>query len=65
MYVSEDSFVHLRQAADERQLRELELRRIALERAAKPVSTTRRSLRELVVTLRRAPHAAPKQLSHT
>ena len=34
MYVSEDTFVHLRQAADERQLRELEYRRIARERGA-------------------------------
>ena len=34
MYVSEDTFIHLRQAADEQRNRELEYRRIAQERGA-------------------------------
>ena len=55
MYVSEDTFVHLRQAADERQRRELEYRRIAQERAAdderRPPA---RGLRALVQRFRHA-----------
>ena len=52
MYVSEDTFIHLRQAADEQRSRELEYRRIALERAdtTKPVAA--RGLRAFVQRLR-------------
>jgi hypothetical protein len=63
MYVSEDSFAHLRHAADERQRRELESRRIARERAATP-STGGRGLRELVLRLRRPAPVASRRLSH-
>ena len=68
MYVSEDTFSHLRQAADERQRRELEYRRIARERAAKTTATTstpRRGLRAVVLRFRRSPQSAPRLLSHT
>jgi len=65
MYVSEDSFHHLRQAADERQLRELEYRRMARERVADTTSTPRRGLRAIVLRLRRSPQSAPRLLSHT
>ena len=64
MYASEDSFAHLRQAADERQRRELEFRRITRERAATP-STGRPGLRELVLRLRRPAPVASRRLSHT
>ena len=67
MYISEDTFGHLRQAADERRNRELEYRRIAQEREAETMSTTTtagRGLRELVQRLRHAPHAVPGRLSH-
>jgi hypothetical protein len=64
MYVSEDTFPHLREAAAERQRRELEYRRIARERAGDTGSTPRRGPRELVQIFRRAAHPAPRSLSH-
>ncbi len=63
MYVSEDTFAHLRQAADERQRRELEYRRIAHERAADTASTAWRGPGELVQKFRRLAHSAPRPLS--
>lgn len=65
MYVSEDTFIHLRQAADEQRSRELEYRRIALERAdtTKPVQA--RGLRAIVQRLRHAQYRPQRQLSHT
>ena len=64
MYVSEDTFVHLRQAADERQLRELEYRRIARERGADTSSSAGRGLRQLAQRIRRMGHSAPRPLTH-
>lgn len=64
MYVSEDTFSYLREAADERQRRELERRRVALERAAGTTPTTGHGLREFTQRLRRLTHPAPKPLSH-
>ena len=65
MYVSEVTFVHLRQAADERQHRELEYRRIARERGAETSRPpARRGLRELVQRFRRARTRAQRRLSH-
>lgn len=65
MYVSEDSFVHLRHAADERLNRELEYRRIAEERAADTRPGPARGAREAVQKLRRWAHPAPRPLSHS
>ena len=64
MYVSEDTFIHLRQAADEQRSRELEYRRIAMERAdtTKPVAA--RGLRAFVERLRHAQYRPQRQLSH-
>jgi len=64
MYVSEDTFIHLRQAADEQLNRELEYRRIAHERAAGTTSTGGRGLRERVQRFRRTAHPAPRPLSN-
>ena len=64
MYVSEDTFVHLRQAAEERQLRELEYRRIARERGGRTTSTTGRGLRQLAQRIGHLGHPAPRPLSH-
>ena len=64
MYVSEVTFDHLRQAADERLLRELEYRRIARERAADTAETVRRGPLRLVQWSRRAAHPSPRPLSH-
>jgi hypothetical protein len=64
MYVSEDTFVHLREAADERQRRELEFRRVARERQAGATPSTTRGLRKLVRRLRRSPRPTPRRLSH-
>ena len=75
MYVSEVTFAHLRQAADERLHRELEYRRIAGERAADPTGTAgeraadttgaaRRGPRRLVRRFRRPAHSSPRPLSH-
>ena len=47
MYVSDTTFLHLRQAEDERTSREREYRRIADERAAETPSSARWSLRDL------------------
>jgi len=64
MYVSEDTFVHLRQAADERLLRELEYRRIAYERGADRTSKPGRGLRQLAVRIGHWGHPAPRPISH-
>jgi hypothetical protein len=72
MYVSEDTFVHLHQAAEERQRRELEYRRIAQERDAETDSTTGSTarstagsgLRQLVQKFHRPGHSASRRLSH-
>ena len=64
MYVSEDTFVHLRQAADERLLRELEYRRIAYERGTGRTSRSGRGLRAFARSIGRLGHPAPRPLSH-
>ena len=65
MYVSEDTFIHLRQAADEQRNRELEYRRIAQERGAGTKPATTRGLRALVERFRHAEYRPQRQLSHT
>ena len=65
MYVSEDTFIHLRQAADERRDRELEYRRIAREREAVTKPATARGLRAFVQRFRHAEYRPQRQLSHT
>ncbi len=66
MYVSEVTFAHLRQAADERQLRELEFRRRARERAAATTaSAPRRGLGTVLLRLRVSPHTPRGRFSHT
>ena len=64
MYVSEDTFIHLRRAADEQQSRELEYRRIALERADKTKPNPARGLRAFVQRFRHAQYRPQRQLSH-
>lgn len=61
MYVSEDTFVHLRHAAEEQRLRELEYRRVARERAANSAPPVRGGLRRF---LRRPAHSSPRPLAH-
>lgn len=63
MYVSEDTFAHLRRAADERQRRELEFRRITRERAA-TAPRGGRGLRELVARFRHPAPVVSQRLSH-
>lgn len=67
MYVSEDTFLHLREAAEERQRRELEYRRIAHERQAADDGSVarRRGLRARLPKLRVFAHAAPRAVSHS
>ena len=65
MYVSENTFIHLRQAADERRDRELEYRRIARERAAVTKPATARGLRAFVQRFRHAEYRPQQRLSHT
>ncbi len=65
MYVSENTFIHLRQAADERRDRELEYRRIARERAAVTKPATTRGLRAFVQRFRHAEYRPQQRLSHT
>lgn len=65
MHVSEEHmFPHLREAAAERQRRELEYRRIARERATDTTPTAGRGLRKLVQRFRGLAHPAPRPLSH-
>ena len=66
MYVSESTFVHLRQAEDERRSQELEYRRIAQERAAESESgsSAGNGLRELIHRFRRSAHTPQRRLSH-
>jgi len=68
MFISEDTFVHLHEAAEERQRRELEYRRIALEREAEAPSaataTTHRGLRDIVHGFRHSEYPVPRRLSH-
>ena len=64
MYVSESTFVHLRQAEDERQSQELEYRRIAYERSAGRTSASGHGLRALAGRIGHWGHPAPKPLSH-
>ena len=63
MYVSEDTFCHLRQAADERLRRELEDRRIAHERAD-TTSSAGRGLRGFVESYRHSAHPVTRPLPH-
>ncbi|WP_345800234.1 hypothetical protein AAIB33_12250 [Microbacterium sp. AZCO] len=64
MYASEDMFPHLRQAAEERLLRDLELRRRAREDVAQATSTRERGLRARIHGFRRFAHLAPRSVSH-
>ena len=64
MYVSESTFVHLRQAEDERQSQELEYRRIARERESESGTATGRGLGELIHRFRRSAHTPQRRLSH-
>ena len=66
MYVSESTFVHLRQAEDERQSQEREYRRISQERQAESgsESITGGGLRELIHRFRRSAHRPQRRLSH-
>ena len=64
MYVSEDTFIHLRRAADEQQSRELEYRRIALERTGATKPAPARGLRAFVRRFRHAQYRPQRQLSH-
>jgi hypothetical protein len=66
MYVSESTFVHLRQAEDERRSQELEYRRIARERKSESESesTTGGGLRELIHRIRRSAQSRQRRLSH-
>ena len=64
MYVSESTFVHLRQAEDERQSQELEYRRIARERESESAAGTGGGLRELIHRFRRSTHTPQRRLSH-
>jgi hypothetical protein len=66
MYVSESTFVHLRQAEDERQSQEREYRRIAQERKAESESEsiTGGGLRELIHRFRRSAPRLQGRLSH-
>ena len=64
MYVSEGTFIHLRQAADEQLNRELEYRRIAQERDAETKPAAGRGLREIVQRFRHTEYQAQRQLSH-
>ena len=64
MYVSEGTFIHLRQAADEQLNRELEFRRIARERDADDDDGRPGGLREFVRRFRHTEYSAPRQLSH-
>ncbi|MFH8249076.1 hypothetical protein ACH3VR_01750 [Microbacterium sp. B2969] len=63
MYASEDMFPHLRQAAEERLLRELEYRRRAIE-DAETATTGARGLRLRTRRFRRLLHLSPRQISH-
>ncbi len=65
MYVSEDTFIHLRKAADEQRNRELEYRRIAQERATATNPVQGRSLRAFVQRLRHPEYRPQRQPSHT
>jgi len=64
MYVSETTFLHLRQAEDERRSRELEYRRIAREREADTGSTTEGGFRVFLRSLRRSEYTPQRRLSH-
>ena len=64
MYVSENTFIHLRQAADERRDRELEYRRIARERAGVTKPAAARGLRAFVQRFRHAQYRPQRQLSN-
>lgn len=64
MYVSESTFLHLHQAADERQSRDLEYRRIARERETDSGSATARAFAGLVNRFRRSEPAAQRRFSH-
>jgi hypothetical protein len=64
MYVSESTFVHLRQAEDERQSQELEYRRIARERLSESGPVSGGGLRELIHRFRRSAHTPQRRLSH-
>jgi hypothetical protein len=64
MFISEDTFVHLHEAAEERQRRELEYRRIAQERDADTPPAARRGVRQLIHGFRHTEYPAPQRFSH-
>lgn len=59
MYVSEHTFSHLRQAADEQLNREVEYRRVARERAAGSTPATQRRSHEFVQLFQRSAQKRP------
>ena len=65
MYVSEDTFIHLRQAADEQRNRELEYRRIAQERGVGNEAGHGGRPAGAVQRFRHAEYRPQRQLSHT
>ncbi len=65
MYVSEYTFDHLRKAENERFSRELELRRIARERAADRAPNTRGGLRARIQHLLHPEYTPARRLSHS
>lgn len=64
MYVSETTFVHLRETAEAQLLQELERRRVARERAVTAPRTGLR-LRDLLPGLHRPERTARERLRHS
>ena len=64
MYVSEHTFDQLRHAQDERLSRELEYRRIALEREHEAPAAVGGGLGQLVRRFSHSPQPASRRLSH-
>ncbi|MET0672809.1 MAG: hypothetical protein ABWY37_04890 [Microbacterium pygmaeum] len=65
MYVSEGTFVHLQQAADEQLNRELEYRRIAQEREPETAEAHSHGLRNVIERLRHTEQPAAPRLLHS
>jgi hypothetical protein len=64
MYVSEETFVHLRQANEEQRLRELEYQRVARQRAAESAAAGGRRRGVIAHWFRPAP-STRSSLSHS
>ena len=63
MYVSEETFVHLRQAGEQQQLRELEYRRVARQRIADATGGRRPGV--FAQLFHRPTHTTRSSLSHS